>query len=258
LKHQGIFNMNYKKLLALILTLVSFYAIAIDSSQTNVKLTSISTPDVFANQDIVITPSGTGSMKVDTSTSLIIPKGSTGARPGTPESGMIRWNTTTGSLEAHNGSTWAAVGGGDNLTHLEVTVTTNQVVPAFTAATVNFQVVNDSSDPNGDFDLGTDTFTAPRDAFYRVCMAVTWATATFTAPLIVSNRFTVAGTSYTLGGSIYIWQTGSRPVYIYGCTQVYMTSGQAGIFKASSGRGFNTTITANDSWGTITEVPTSN
>jgi hypothetical protein len=42
---------------------------------------------------------------------LTISKGNTAARPGSPVSGMLRFNTTTSEFEGYNGTTWASVGG---------------------------------------------------------------------------------------------------------------------------------------------------
>jgi hypothetical protein len=42
---------------------------------------------------------------------LTISKGNTAARPGSPTSGMLRFNTQTSEFEGYNGSTWASVGG---------------------------------------------------------------------------------------------------------------------------------------------------
>ena len=42
---------------------------------------------------------------------LTISKGNTAARPGSPVSGMLRFNTTTNEFEGYNGTTWASVGG---------------------------------------------------------------------------------------------------------------------------------------------------
>ena len=48
-----------------------------------------------------------------TSTGYIdLPAGTTAQRPGTPSSGMIRFNTTLGQVEAYNGTAWGSVGGG--------------------------------------------------------------------------------------------------------------------------------------------------
>lgn len=41
-----------------------------------------------------------------------IPAGTTAQRPGTPSSGMIRFNTTLSQFEGHNGSAWGQLGGG--------------------------------------------------------------------------------------------------------------------------------------------------
>ncbi len=35
-----------------------------------------------------------------------IPTGTTAQRPGTPVTGMFRYNTTTSGLEVYNGSSW--------------------------------------------------------------------------------------------------------------------------------------------------------
>jgi len=252
--------MNYRKLLTLTLTvtltLISFYAIAIDSSQTTVKLTNIGTPNNAVTQDISIAPSGDGTLKIDSATALLLPKGNSGARPPSPESGMIRWSTTASSMEAYDGSSWGAVGGGDNLVHLSITVTTNQIVAGYATATVNYNIIESSSDPSGNFDLGTDTFTAPRSAHYRICHASSWGSVTWTAPMLITAKFLTGGVSHFLSGSQYVWQTGARPIFTYGCRQVYMASGATGVIQVYHGRAFNTTLQANDSFATITEVPT--
>lgn len=43
---------------------------------------------------------------------LDLPAGTTAQRPGSPNSGMIRFNTTLGQFEGYNGTAWSAVGGG--------------------------------------------------------------------------------------------------------------------------------------------------
>jgi hypothetical protein len=47
---------------------------------------------------------GTGSLKV--------PNGTTAERDSSAETGMLRWNTTTGSTEVYDGSAWGNIGGG--------------------------------------------------------------------------------------------------------------------------------------------------
>jgi hypothetical protein len=43
---------------------------------------------------------------------LDLPVGTTAQRPGSPTSGMIRFNTTLSQFEGYNGTAWSAVGGG--------------------------------------------------------------------------------------------------------------------------------------------------
>lgn len=48
-----------------------------------------------------------------TSTGYIdLPAGTTAQRPGSPSSGMVRFNTDLGQYEGHNGSAWSSIGGG--------------------------------------------------------------------------------------------------------------------------------------------------
>lgn len=49
-------------------------------------------------------------LEVDaTGQALRIPQGATGARPGTGLAGMLRFNSTTGTYEGHNGSAWGSL-----------------------------------------------------------------------------------------------------------------------------------------------------
>lgn len=43
---------------------------------------------------------------------LDLPVGTTAQRPGTPSSGMIRFNSSLGQFEGHNGTAWGQLGGG--------------------------------------------------------------------------------------------------------------------------------------------------
>ena len=61
------------------------------------------------NEEIIIEPAGTGYVKVDASSGIIVPVGSTLERP-TGQTGMMRFNTTTSLMEVYNGSAWVNVG----------------------------------------------------------------------------------------------------------------------------------------------------
>lgn len=62
------------------------------------------------NGNIVLIPDGVGLVQIDTSTGLTIPVGNTSQRPGTPDTGTIRWNTSLNLVEVYNGSNWENVG----------------------------------------------------------------------------------------------------------------------------------------------------
>lgn len=65
------------------------------------RLTFGSTGDATFTANVLL--SGTGY--------LDLPTGTTGQRPGTPNSGMIRFNSTTVSFEGYNGTSWGSLGG---------------------------------------------------------------------------------------------------------------------------------------------------
>ena len=70
--------------------------------------TTITTDGTIA--DIVIEPYTNGDVIIDTTTSLVVPVGNTDQRPGSPDSGAIRFNTDTTSVEVYNGSNWDEIG----------------------------------------------------------------------------------------------------------------------------------------------------
>lgn len=78
---------------------------------TNVNLGNITISDttittVNTNDDIVIQPTGSGLVLIDTTTALVIPTGNTIQEPGSAPIGSIRYNTDINSVEFYNGSDW--------------------------------------------------------------------------------------------------------------------------------------------------------
>lgn len=69
-----------------------------------------------------------------------IPAGTTAQRPGTPSSGMIRYNTTTSAFEGYNGSAWGGIAG--NITNADISASAGIVDSKLTGTTckawVNF------------------------------------------------------------------------------------------------------------------------
>ena len=71
---------------------------------------TISTTDT--NGNLTVAPNGTGYAVFSGTQAVLIPKGNdTTERPGTPVSGMLRYNTTINEFEGYNGTAWASVGG---------------------------------------------------------------------------------------------------------------------------------------------------
>lgn len=68
---------------------------------------TVSPTDTASNFTLTI-PATTGQLTYADSTTggAYFPVGTTAQRPGTPATGMIRYNTTTGSVEVYNGSSW--------------------------------------------------------------------------------------------------------------------------------------------------------
>jgi hypothetical protein len=95
--------------------------------------TVLSTTGFTASSDSSFTSTG----------ALTISKGTTGQQPGSPVTGMLRYNTTTNQFEGYSGATpaWASVGGGatgggsDQIFWQNgQTVTTNYTITASTNA----------------------------------------------------------------------------------------------------------------------------
>jgi len=58
-----------------------------------------------------ISTQGGISLSINTSGSIVVAKGTTAQRPGTPEQGMLRYNTDIGQLEVYDASgLWQPIG----------------------------------------------------------------------------------------------------------------------------------------------------
>ena len=66
---------------------------------------------VASGTNLILQPSGTGIVDVNSTQALRIPRGTTGERPGTPLSGMIRYNTTNNNYEGYDGTYWRVING---------------------------------------------------------------------------------------------------------------------------------------------------
>lgn len=68
---------------------------------------TVSPTDTASNFTLVV-PATTGRLTyADSSTGgMFLPSGTTAQRPASPATGMMRFNTTTGSVEVYNGTSW--------------------------------------------------------------------------------------------------------------------------------------------------------
>jgi hypothetical protein len=53
----------------------------------------------------------TGIVSFPTTGAIVLPVGTTAQEPGTPASGMLRFNSSTANFEGYNGSAWSGLGG---------------------------------------------------------------------------------------------------------------------------------------------------
>ena len=75
--------------------------------------TTLLTP---TNSHLVLEPQGTGIVKINTTSSMLLPVGTTAQRPGSPTEGEIRYNSTLDQVEVYKNSTWERVGDPDSAT----------------------------------------------------------------------------------------------------------------------------------------------
>jgi len=99
----------------------------------NLKFDANTISTTNANGNLTFTPNGTGYGVFSGTKAVLLPKGNnTTERPGTPVSGMLRYNTTINEFEGYNGTAWASVGGSAISND---TATASDLYPTFVDAT---------------------------------------------------------------------------------------------------------------------------
>jgi hypothetical protein len=85
---------------------------AVTANLANLRManTTITTDSTIGN--IVLEPTSTGVVYINTTTGLIIPVGNTLQRPSPATQGTVRFNTTTSRVEVYDGSEWDTIVGG--------------------------------------------------------------------------------------------------------------------------------------------------
>jgi hypothetical protein len=69
----------------------------------------------FNNPNITFSPAANGVIIMNTTTAMQVPVGSNSQYPGTPTTGMIRYNTSLGYMEVYTGSSWTTVGASSSI-----------------------------------------------------------------------------------------------------------------------------------------------
>ena len=85
------------------------------SGTGSIKIDDIAIKDniieVTTANDLILKPTGTGKVNVDSTTSFRIPRGTTAERPSPAYAGMIRFNTELNQYEGYNGTAWLVLNG---------------------------------------------------------------------------------------------------------------------------------------------------
>ena len=76
------------------------------SNATNLGLATAASPTISG------TATFTGNVELSGTGYLDLPSGTDAQRPGSPNTGMLRFNTTSSSFEGYNGTSWGSIGGG--------------------------------------------------------------------------------------------------------------------------------------------------
>ena len=187
--------------------------------QLSIKSSTISSS---SNNDIVLSPGGTGIVSIDSNQSIQIPVGTTLQQPASPASGMIRYNTTIGHYEGYTGSRWQVLDGvydTDRNTYI-----TAEATPGANDKTIRF-VVNGTqkADLNatrfnfdrlqaGDIDINVDTIST-------VTSGANLTLSPNGSGKVVVGNFNISGSTInnTVSDSItYLNNTGSGYVRIGG------------------------------------------
>ena len=212
----------------------------------------------------------------NTATSILMPVGNTGQRPGSGTTGMLRFNTTNNSVEVYDNSGWSSVGvstftviadqqfNGDNSTltfTLSSTQTTNSCIVSINGVV---QIPTVAYSVSGTYPTCVLTFTEAPEAGDLIDVRQLTTTQSITsianspgnaaiAVLPTSNVVTVTGAlvpvvsnAQSLGNSTNWWKS----LYISGNT-IYMGGTALSLANGNLSVGTNQVVTANASGTTV-------
>jgi len=171
-----------------------------------VKVANISGPGVFTTLNCT-TLTATADSSFTSTGAVTLSKGTTGQQPGSPVTGMLRYNTTTNQFEGYSGATpaWAGVGGA---TLSNDTSTASFEYPLFAAATSG---------------SATTVYTSNAKFLYKPSTGELQASEVTASNGLLLNATTVAA-SYTIGTGYNAMSVG--PVTVASGQSVTVSSGQ--------------------------------
>ena len=164
------------------------------ASATTGAFTTLNATTLTATADSSFTSTG----------AVIVSKGTTGQRPGSPVSGMFRFNTTTAEFEGYNGTAFASVGGA---ALSNATTTASSLFPLFASATTG---------------TASSVFTSNAKLLYKPSTGEFQASVPVASNGIFVNSQTVAA-SYTIAVGFSAMSSG--PVTIASGQAVTVSSG---------------------------------
>ena len=152
----------------------------------------------------VTTLTATANSAFTSTGAVTVSKGTTAERPGTPVSGMFRFNTTTAEFEGYNGTTFASVGGAALSND---TATASNLFPLFASATTG---------------TASSLFTSNAKLLYKPSTGEFQSTVLVASNGIVVNSQTVAE-NYTIAATNNAMSSG--PITINSGITVTVSSG---------------------------------
>jgi hypothetical protein len=108
----------------------SFYLTFTSASTGNITTANVSSTKLQFN------PSD-GLFSLGGTSAITVPVGTVAQRPGTPATGMFRFNDDSDEFEGYDGTAWGAIGGGSNITPLGLWENANTISANYTIGTNN-------------------------------------------------------------------------------------------------------------------------
>jgi len=96
--------------------------------------------EIRTDNDIILTPNGTGIVSIDSTQSIKIPVGDNSQQPLVPQAGMVRFNTSTNDYEGYDGTYWLPLNGIKDLDR--DTFITAELTPGANDNTIRFYAEN--------------------------------------------------------------------------------------------------------------------